>query len=95
MHASIWKFNGDPDDLLRRFDAMSAEIPSENIRLQLVLRASDGFVLVDTCPSKEVFDGFVQSDAFNGLRVRHGLPEPDELEDFPVHTAVVEGKALA
>jgi hypothetical protein len=95
MHASIWKFTGDPDDLLRRYDAMSAEIPREGIRLQMALRASDGFVLVDTCPSKEVFEAFAKSEAFNGLRMRHGLPEPAQLEDFPVHAAVVEGNALA
>jgi hypothetical protein len=27
VHASIWKFAGDPDDLLARYDAMVAEIP--------------------------------------------------------------------
>jgi len=27
MHASIWKFVGDPDELLRRYDAMLDEIP--------------------------------------------------------------------
>ena len=27
MHASIWKFAGDPDELLRRHDAMLEEIP--------------------------------------------------------------------
>jgi hypothetical protein len=25
MHASIWRFVGDPVDLLRRYDAMAAE----------------------------------------------------------------------
>ena len=33
MHASIWKFRGDPDDLLRRYDAVIAEIPPANMRL--------------------------------------------------------------
>jgi hypothetical protein len=27
VHASIWRFTGDPDELLRRYDAMLAEIP--------------------------------------------------------------------
>jgi hypothetical protein len=31
MHASIWRFGGDPDDLLRRYDAMVAEIPWSNM----------------------------------------------------------------
>lgn len=91
MHASIWKFSGDPDELLRRYDAMLAEIPPANMRLHLCLRAPDGIVLVDTCPSREVFDEF--ASGFRGLRERHGLPEPDQLEDLPVHVAFVDGAA--
>jgi hypothetical protein len=30
------------------------------MRLHLCLRAPDGIVLVDTCPSKEIFDQFVK-----------------------------------
>ncbi len=35
MHASIWSFTGDPDELLRAYDAMVAQIPRPpaNIRL--------------------------------------------------------------
>ena len=74
MHASIWKFTGDPDDLLGRYDALVAEIAPDNMRLHLCLRAPEGIVLVDACPSKEVFDQFTA--AFRSLRERHGLPEP-------------------
>jgi hypothetical protein len=55
------------------------------------MRASDGIVLVDTCPSREVYEQFSTDEAFRALRRRHGLPEPDLLEDFPVHAAVVDG----
>ena len=58
MHASIWRFGGDPDDLLERYDAMVAEIPPESMRLHLCLRAPAGIVIVDTCPSREVFEAF-------------------------------------
>jgi hypothetical protein len=91
MHASIWRFAGDPDELERHYDAMVAEIPRANIRLQLCLRATAGIVLVDTCPSREVFEAFSAGDEFRRLRERHGLPEPDRLEDFPVHAAYVDG----
>ena len=92
MHASIWRFVGDPVELLRQYDAMAAEIPREKLRLHLCLSAADGMVLVDTCPTKEVFEAFVQSDAFRALRERHGLPEPQRLEDFPVHRAFIDGR---
>jgi hypothetical protein len=94
MHASIWRFRGDPDDLLRRYDALVAEIPPENMRLHLCLRAPDGILMVDTCPSKEVFEAFAHGDAFRSLLERHGLSKPELLEDFPVHRVFVEASSL-
>jgi hypothetical protein len=88
MHASIWRFAGDPDELLRRYDAMAAEIPPASMRLHLCLRADDGIAIVDTCPSKEAFESF-SDGRFRALRERHGLPEPERLEDFQVHRVFV------
>jgi hypothetical protein len=87
MHAAIWHFAGDPDELLRAYDGMVAEIPPENMRLHLCLRADDGILLVDTCPSREAFEGFANGEAFRDLRRRHGLPEPIRVDDYPVHRA--------
>jgi hypothetical protein len=92
MHASIWTFKGDPDRLQAGYDAMVAEIPIENMQLQVCLRAPDGIVLVDTCPSREGFEGFAKGEAFAELRRRHGLPEPEQLDDYPVHAAFVGGR---
>ena len=83
VHASIWKFAGDPDDLLARYDAMMGEIGAGNLRLHICLRADDGIVMLDACPSKEAFEAFATSDAFRELRERHGLPEPVQVDDFP------------
>ena len=92
MHASIWRFDGDPDDLLGRYDSMVAEIPTASMRLHLCLRSPDGVVLLDTCPSREVFDEVSRSGDFRALCVRHGLPEPVLVEDFPVHATFVDGE---
>jgi hypothetical protein len=92
MHASIWKFRGDPDVLLRAYDAMVAEIPPADMKLHLCLRASDGIVLVDTCPSREAVEAFAASRA---LLERHGLPEPEQVDDFPVHVAFAAGRVVA
>jgi hypothetical protein len=91
MHTSLWRFTGDPDDLLARYDAMVADIPSASMRVHLCLRTPDGIVVVDTCPSEAVFRAFC-SGAFPALRDKHGLPDPDRLEDFPVHAAFVNGQ---
>ena len=90
MHSSLWRFRGDPDELLRRYEALLADIPAENMRLHLCLRADDGIVLVDTCPSRDAFEGFV-AGTMRDLSGRYGLPEPDVLEDFPVEAAFVDG----
>jgi hypothetical protein len=92
MHASIRRFAGDPDLLLRAYDAAAAEIPQGSTRVHLCLRAPGGMVLVDTCPTREAFEAFVGSEAFAELRRRHGLPEPERVEDFPVHAAFVNGR---
>ncbi|TML53619.1 MAG: hypothetical protein E6G15_08945 [Actinobacteria bacterium] len=92
MHASIWRLHGDPKELLPRYDALVADIPRENMRLHLCLRAPDGLVIVDTCPSRQVFESFIAGGAFRALLERHGLPEPEQLEDFPVHRAFVDGR---
>jgi len=93
MHASIWRFRGDPDELLRGYESMVVEIPAQNMRLHLCLSAPDGILLVDTCPSREVFEGFVDS-TFSEVRKRHGLPEPERIEDLPVYAAFVDGQRL-
>lgn len=93
MHASISRFAGDPDVLLRRYDALAAEIPAEIMRLHLCLRADDGILVVDTCPDRETYLAFVGGEAFAAARRRHGLPDPVAVDDFPVHMAFVDGRA--
>ena len=91
MHASIWRFAGNPDQLLRSYDAMVAEIPAANMRLHLCLRADDGIIVVETCPDRETYEAFV-ARAIAGLLQAHGLPAPEAVEDHPVHAAFVDGR---
>ena len=79
MHASIWKITGETEDLLRRYDCMVADIPIENMRMHLCLPLPDGILVVDTCPSKEVFDAFSQSE---------GVPSPAS-EAWPAHSRTI------
>jgi hypothetical protein len=90
MHASISTFRGDPDELLARYDAMVAEVPAANMRLHLCLRADDGIVVIDTCPSRDAFEAFFgEGGAFHTLLARHGMPEP-VIDDHPVHAAITQ-----
>ena len=92
MHASIWTFRGDPEQLLDAYDGLIAEILPV-VRLHLCLRTPDGILLVDTCPDRDAFERFVASDDFRALRERHGLPDPERVDDFPVHAAIVDARA--
>ena len=95
MHGSIWHMKGDPDELLRSYERMLTELPAQNMRLHLCMRAPDGIVIVDTCPSQDVFDAFFAGEGFRALRMRYGLPDPESVEDFPVHTAFIDGARTA
>jgi hypothetical protein len=85
---SIWRFNGHPAELSRCYDAMIAEVPAANMKLHLCLRAPDGIIMAGTCPSREVFEAFVNGP-FRSLLERHGLPQPT-IDDYPVHVAFVD-----
>jgi hypothetical protein len=94
VHGSIWTFRGDPDELLDAYDGVAAEILPA-VRLHLCLRTTDGIVLVDTCPDRASFERFAGGEDFRALRERHGLPEPERVDDFPVHAAIVEGARVS
>lgn len=94
MHASIWQFRGDPDALTSAYESMLAAIPAESMRLHLCLRTDDGLIMIDTCPSQEVFAAFAHGEAFRSLREACGLPEPESLEDHPVYAAFAGGQRL-
>ena len=91
MHASIWTFRGDPEQLLDAYDALIAEILPV-VQLHLCLRTPDGILLVDTCPDRDAFERFAASDDFRALRKRHGLPDPERVDAFPVHAAIVDAR---
>ena len=45
------------------------------------------------CASREVFEAFA-AGPFRELRARHGLPDPERVDDFPVHAAFGGGMRL-
>src|SRR3954447_7554659 len=95
MHASLWTFTGDSDDLLRRYDAMVAEIPLEEMALHVAMRVPDGLLIFDTCPTEDAFRSFIGGEWFAELRARHGLPPLSKVEDYPVDRVIVDGKQVA
>ena len=94
MHCSIWTYEGDPDDLVARYEALLADIPAENMRFSACARTPTGIVIFDTCPSKEVYDAFVASDDVQALVARHGLGAPASVADHPVVAAFANGARI-
>ena len=72
---------------------MVADIPPGNMHLHLCLRAPTGLVVVDTCPSRAAFEAFAEGSS-RRLREQHGLPDPKQVDGFPVHAAFVHGERV-
>lgn len=91
MHASLWTFTGDPEELAAAYDRAVATLPPEAMRFHACLRAPDGLLVVDTCPDEATF--LAVAPRLRALMAEHGLPEP-EVRHMPVHAAVADGRRL-
>ena len=95
MHVTISTLNGDPGDLLRRYNALIAQVPAPDSGVHLCLRGQDGIVIVDTCPSQEAHDAFyAEGGPFDTMLAQVGLPRPATQAEYPVHAALADGKPL-
>src|SRR5262249_3314011 len=91
MYASIWKWEGDPDRLAGAYETFTPQLPAEVMGLHLALRAPDGLVVVDTCPTREAFVAFTSDPATRAQLQRDGLGLPTQLDGYPVTAAFVDG----
>jgi hypothetical protein len=94
MHASIWTFTGDPDDLAGRIERLLEQVPAANVPLMLVVRRPDGVTLVDTCPSHDAYRRFRASGWLEAALRDAGLPMP-AIADHPVHLAIIDGSVIS
>ena len=56
MYMSIWRFSGDPYDLLRRYDAMVADVPTQNLRLTGSQNIPDSGLVINALSLRGTFD---------------------------------------
>jgi hypothetical protein len=68
---------------------LTTELPTDQFIAHLCLKAPDGLVIFDTCPTREAFQAFATDDAFRDARRRHGIPDPADVRGYPVHVAFV------
>lgn len=94
MHASVWRFVGDPDDLEERYLALLAGIPESNQVFHAAVRTPDGLLIFDTCPSEDVYrQFFAPGGPAMALFEKHGLV-PETREDYPVIRAYAGGRRV-
>ena len=87
MFLGRYDFLGDPDTLLSHYDRFMQQVPDDNISFHVCVRHADGISIIDTCPSREVFDSFSTSPELFGLMERAGLPRPTTAPIGDVHVA--------
>jgi len=76
MHLGTYRFEGDPDDLLVRYDRMLAGFPVDELLVHVCVRRTDGITIIDTCPTEADFRAFSTSAEFRGALDAVGLPSP-------------------
>jgi len=76
MYLGTYTFDGDPDELLTRYDRMMASFPEGSLLVHLCVRGAKGITIIDTCPSEAEFRSFSTSPEFRGALGAVGLPEP-------------------
>ncbi|MET3932782.1 hypothetical protein [Arthrobacter sp. OAP107] len=77
MYLGMYSFRGDPAELLAGHDRMLTLLPEGQLDLHLCVQTEDGIAILDTCPSREVFDRFSSGRAFQELVAAAGLPSPE------------------
>jgi hypothetical protein len=90
VYIGIYRFDGEPDELLAAYDRLVAMVPLDGSAFHLCVPDEGGITIYDTCPSREAFEGFSTGAGFHAALRQAGLPEP-RIEGRPVHAAFANG----
>jgi len=94
MFLGIYRFEGHPEQLQNAYDTMIGMIPANNLHLHVCVPDAHGLWIYDSCPTREVFQSFAESNDFRTLLRTVGLPEPRVMPIGDIHTAYVMGKRV-
>jgi hypothetical protein len=90
VHLGIYRFDGDPNELIPAYDRLMAGLPAEQVSFHACAVRPDGITIYDACPSEEAFRRWVSSPGLAEAFSSAGLPQP-AISDVPVHAAMVDG----
>ena len=93
LYLGALHFDGDPGDLLPGYHRLLKRFPPETLDLHVCITRDDGLMVLDACPTKEIYTAFTSSDAFLGAIAEAGLPAPRVEPLGYVHAAVLRQEA--
>jgi len=91
MHLGVYRFDGDPGELLDAYGRLMEGMPPGGSALHACVVRTDGITVYDTCPSEEAFRGWVSNPKLAEAFTAAGLPQPT-ITDGPVHSLLVDGQ---
>ena len=76
MFISAYTFTGDVTELKAGHAKMLEIMGTDGIFMHVALEGDGKLIVLDACPSREVFQEFSQGEFFTGLMAKCGLPHP-------------------
>lgn len=76
MFLGGYHYSGATAVLLAGYRRLSERIPADRLDLHLCIRTPTGLLVLDACPSAEVFTAFSGGSDFAELNASVGLPPP-------------------
>jgi hypothetical protein len=76
MFLGSYRFSGDPTDLVLAYERMMSGFDRATLDLHICVVEPNALLVLDACPTEDVFRDFSSSPEFRGAWGRAGLPEP-------------------
>jgi hypothetical protein len=77
MFVASYTFTGDVEELKAGHDRMVEIMGMDGAFMHVAVAGDDRLVILDACPTRDVFEGFSQGEFFQSLLSKCGLPHPE------------------
>lgn len=94
MFLSAYHFDGDPAQLAAAHDRLLTVFPPDSFSLHICVTGERGIVVLDACPTREVFEEFHRSAEFLTALADAGLPQPRVEPLGTVHSTYINPGAV-
>jgi hypothetical protein len=72
MNINLYRFTGDPEQLLAAWERAAAGFDASDYVLNLVSVGDDGITVVDVCPTEADFQGWINGDDWRSIKAELG-----------------------